>query len=121
MLIRSATVEDKGAIAELLRQLDYEMPEEQIARKIDLLTSHPDALLLIAEDEGGVQGFISLHFIPQVALDGDFCRISYFCVGEGRAQQGCGRPAGSRRRAGGRGAALRPDRGALPYAADARA
>ena len=90
MLIRSATVEDKGAIAELLRQLDYEMPAELLARKIELLNAHPDALLLVAEDEGEVQGFISLHFIPQVALAGDFCRISYFCVGEGARSKGVG-------------------------------
>ena len=25
-------------------------------------------------------GFVSLHFIPQLGAEGDFCRTSYFCV-----------------------------------------
>lgn len=35
-------------------------------------------------------GFISLHFIPQLALAGDFARISYFCIAEGERSRGLG-------------------------------
>jgi len=37
--------------------------------------------------DGRILGFISLHFIPQIALEGDFARISYFAVHE-RARGG---------------------------------
>ncbi|HTI09872.1 MAG TPA: GNAT family N-acetyltransferase [Puia sp.] len=37
--------------------------------------------------EAKILGFISLHFIPQIALEGDFARISYFAVHE-RARGG---------------------------------
>ncbi|WP_139803611.1 GNAT family N-acetyltransferase, partial [Cronobacter sakazakii] len=33
----------------------------------------------------------SLHFIPQLALKGDFCRISYFCVSSNARSKGIGR------------------------------
>ncbi|MCC9044471.1 GNAT family N-acetyltransferase [Myroides sp. M-43] len=36
--------------------------------------------LLVVEDERQVIAFISVHFIPQIALEGDFARISYFAV-----------------------------------------
>jgi GNAT superfamily N-acetyltransferase len=43
--------------------------------------------LLVYEEKGEILGFISLHFIPQIALEGDFARISYFAV-ERRAHGG---------------------------------
>ena len=38
-----------------------------------------------------MQGFIGLHFIVQLALPGDFCRITYFCVSEAARGLGVGR------------------------------
>ena len=91
MIVRSATVHDKDAIVKLLCQLDYPVTEDLVAQQIGRLLAHPDALLLVAEDGAQVQGFISLHFIPQLPLEGDFCRISYFCVGDGARSAGVGR------------------------------
>ena len=40
---------------------------------------------------GALLGVLSLHFIPQLALEGDFCRISYFCVSSNARSKGIGR------------------------------
>ena len=62
------------------------------ADKIARIAAHPDARLLVAQaGDGGVQGFIGLHFIVQLALPGDFCRITYFCVSEAARGLGVGR------------------------------
>jgi GNAT superfamily N-acetyltransferase len=90
MLIREAVVEDAIAIAYLLAQLDYPGTDEFIATKICQQLSHPDALLLVAEKDAQLLGFISLHFIPQLALVGDFCRVSYLCVSENARGLGLG-------------------------------
>lgn len=92
MQIRTATSEDSFAIAALLAQLDYPGTEAFMPRKIAQLTAHPDALLLVAQDEAGrLLGFIGLHFMIQLALPGDFCRITYFCVSEQARSAGVGR------------------------------
>ncbi|MES2103431.1 MAG: GNAT family N-acetyltransferase [Pseudomonadota bacterium] len=90
MQIRNAQLADAGAVAELLTQLDYSAAGF-IHEKIAALLRHPDALLLVAEQDGDVLGFISLHFIPQIALAGDFCRVSYFCVDNQQTSQGIGK------------------------------
>ena len=40
---------------------------------------------------GRILGLLSLHFIPQIAVEGDFARISYFAVDEGVRNGGIGR------------------------------
>ena len=90
MLIRDAQMADASALVELLVQLDYPAADF-IKEKIAALLRHPDSALLVAEQHGQVLGFISLHFIPQLALAGDFCRVSYFCVDSRQTSQGIGR------------------------------
>lgn len=82
ILTRPAAAADGAALVELLRQLGYPGTDAFIARRLRQLADHPDALLLVAEADGVVLGFISLHFMPQLALAGDFCRVSYLCVAE---------------------------------------
>ena len=40
--------------------------------------------------ENKVVAFISIHYIPQIALPGDFARISYFAVDEKYQNKGIG-------------------------------
>ncbi|MFY0479489.1 GNAT family N-acetyltransferase [Achromobacter marplatensis] len=92
MQIRTATTEDSAAIAALLTQLDYPGTASFVPQKIAQLAAHPDACLLVAEDRAGtLLGFIGLHFMIQLALPGDFCRITYFCVGDQARSAGVGR------------------------------
>jgi len=80
MLIRNAVVVDAPMITQLLGDLDYPNDPQAVAERIGKMANNADSLLLVAEQDGAVVGFISLHFIPQIALAGEFCRISYLCV-----------------------------------------
>ena len=88
--IRQPRVVDAMAIAELLESLGYSDTASFIDERIMQLLSHPDEDLLVAIDGDRIIGIISLHFIPQLALAGDFCRISYFCVSETARGAGVG-------------------------------
>lgn len=88
--IRTPAVADSAAIARLLAALGYPGTEAFIERRIAELIAHPDEVMLAAVRDGAVLGIISLHFIPQLALAGDFCRISYFCVSEEARGEGLG-------------------------------
>ncbi len=90
MQIRAAELGDSGAIAALLAVLGYPVTEPCITQSIQRQLDHPDAVLLVAAAENDVVGMISLHFIPQLGLPGDFCRISYFCVSPEVRGQGVG-------------------------------
>ena len=82
MVIREGTVQDAPVLAQLLGDLDYPNRSEAIAERVAKMAVNPDSRLLVAETEGQAVGFISLHFIPQIALAGEFCRISYLCVSD---------------------------------------
>ncbi len=75
----------------MLNQLDYPDTETFIKVKIVKLLIHPDEELLVYEDDGRVIAFISMHFIPQLAVKGDFARISYFTVDKTIRNKGIGR------------------------------
>jgi GNAT superfamily N-acetyltransferase len=80
MKVRTVQPDDTPALVALLEELGYPGGEAFVARRVGQLLAHPDALLLVAEADGVVLGTISLHFIAQLALAGDFCRIGYLCV-----------------------------------------
>lgn len=88
--IRPATVADSAVIAQLLDDLGYPVSLDFLTHSLQRQLDHPDAVLLVAEIEKAVVGVISLHFIPQLALPGDFCRISYLCVSPEARGQGIG-------------------------------
>lgn len=88
--LRAAGVGDAAALIDLLRQLGYPGTESFVARRLAQLGAHPDALVEVAEVDGVVRGVLSLHFIPQLALAGDFCRIAYLCVDEQARSLGIG-------------------------------
>lgn len=87
MSIRPARVSDWQQIRLLLDQLEYPGTEKFLEARIEQLVNDPNEALLVYEQADRILGFISLHFIPQIALEGDFARISYFAVHE-RARGG---------------------------------
>lgn len=93
MGIRTAKNSDWTAISHLLDQLEYPVTVSFLEEKIKKMTAHPDERLLVYEEgtEGRILAFISLHFIPQIALEGDFARISYFAVEDTARNHGIGR------------------------------
>ncbi|MGD1906472.1 MAG: GNAT family N-acetyltransferase [Leptolyngbyaceae cyanobacterium] len=91
MQIRTGQVQDSDAIAQLLIELDYPVVANAVASKIQQQHEDTKAALLVAVVGSQVLGFISAYFIPQLALAGDFCRISYFCVSPLAQHQGIGK------------------------------
>lgn len=88
--IRRAVIADSLSIMTLLESLGYPGTGQFIKTRIAQLSAHPDAELLVAIEDTEVVGVISLHFIPQIALAGDICRISYFCVASAARNKGIG-------------------------------
>lgn len=88
-MIRRAQPADTNAIRALIAQLDYD-PPINLEEKIRRLSANPDEVLLVYELDTEVVAFLSLHFIPQIAVDGDFARISYFAVKDSARNRGIG-------------------------------
>lgn len=88
--IRAAKWEDTQAICNLLKQMGYPQPLTLIQEKFEILHSDPKSQILIAEEEDKVCGFLSLYFIPQIALKGDFAKVCYLCVDENIRSKGVG-------------------------------
>lgn len=89
--IRLVKLEDAPAIVQLLEQLDYPNTEDFIQEKLRTLIAHPDEVFFVYELDDKVVAFMSLHFIPQIALRGDFARISYFAVDTDSRSHGIGK------------------------------
>ncbi|MEB6624569.1 GNAT family N-acetyltransferase [Acinetobacter pittii] len=90
MNIRSAKSEDTQAICDLLKQMGYPQPLALIQEKFEILHNDSNSQILIAEEKGKICGFLSLYFIPQIALQGDFAKICYLCVDENMRSKGVG-------------------------------
>ncbi|MEM6050768.1 GNAT family N-acetyltransferase [Erwinia sp. P7711] len=90
MKIRLAEAEDSFALSALLTELGYDNTQTFIERRLAQLMDDQTEELLVAVDGNTVLGFLSLHFIPQLALAGDFARVSYFCIAEGERSKGAG-------------------------------
>ncbi|WP_160139716.1 GNAT family N-acetyltransferase [Chryseobacterium sp. c4a] len=92
MNLRKMNEKDVEVVIKLLDQLGYPNTKEFLPSKIKSLLEDSDEYLIVAEDwEGNVIGFISIHIIPQIALKGDFARISYFSVEENYRSSGIGK------------------------------
>ena len=91
MSIRNATPEDHEAIKNLLDQLDYPNTEGFLHYKMIQLINQPSSALLVYESDGRVDAFMSINFIPQLGLEGDIARISYFAVNQSVRSKGIGR------------------------------
>jgi len=89
-MIRHAHQTDWLAIVRLLDQLDYPDTGKFMETRLAGLLDDPAEILLIWEDDTKILGFLSLHFIPQIALPGDFARISYFSIDETARSKGIG-------------------------------
>jgi GNAT superfamily N-acetyltransferase len=91
MSIRNATPGDWEGISRLLTQLEYPDTAAFIQSKLERMLNDPAETLLVWAEPPNILGFLSLHFIPQIALEGDFARISYFAVDNDARSHGIGR------------------------------
>lgn len=100
MPIRPARPSDAAGIGRLLTQLEYPGTEEFLEIRLATMLQDPAETLLVWEEPADqehsigpprILALLSLHFIPQIALRGDFARISYFVVDDSTRSQGIGR------------------------------
>lgn len=91
MAIRKAEKQDASQIRTLLEQLGYPTADGLIESKLDLMLLHPDERIFVYEEDHQLFAIMSLHFIPQLALPGDFAFISYFVVDETVRSKGIGK------------------------------
>lgn len=91
MGIRTANVADWKQISLLLNQLDYPDTETFLIEKIETLLTEPNEELLVYDKDSRIIALISIHFMPQLAVKGDFARISYFAVDKNIRGIGIGR------------------------------
>ncbi|MDQ7092328.1 GNAT family N-acetyltransferase [Desulfosporosinus sp. PR] len=91
MGVRKAKTADWEKIQILLEQLGYPTRGSFLKVKLSTLLNDPDEELLVYDSGTEVVAVISLHFIPQLALEGDFARISYFAIEEKMRDRGIGR------------------------------
>ena len=91
MSIRNATLHDYEAIKELLNQLDYTGTDSFLLSKMELLINQPNSQLLVYDLDAKVVAFIAIDFITQLALQGDFARITYFAVDRSVRNVGIGK------------------------------
>lgn len=89
-VIRPARADDADAIARLLDQLGYPGAASFLPERIQALRADPGETLVVAELDGAVLGVLSLHIIPQLAVEGSFARVSYLVVDEAKTGQGIG-------------------------------
>jgi GNAT superfamily N-acetyltransferase len=90
-MIRIARHTDAPAISRLLDQLEYPGTESFLPDKLLRMLEDPAETILVWEsDDGSILGLLSLHIIPQIALSGDFARISYFAVDTTARSHGIG-------------------------------
>lgn len=90
MNIRLAQWEDTETICYLLKQMGYSQPLKVVQEQFQILSKDPNAITLVAVNDLKVYGVLSLYFIPQIALQGDFAKIYYLCVDEKMRSKGVG-------------------------------
>jgi ribosomal protein S18 acetylase RimI-like enzyme len=88
--LREARAADSTAVAELLGELGYPSSPEQAAERIKRIAADPSTLLMVAEVEGELAGFIVLHVQNLVERDDPGCEVAGLVVGERFRRQGIG-------------------------------
>ena len=82
MNIRTANFHDSPAIKSLLEQLGYKSRLSTLIDQLERLFKKEDHQVLVYELNKEVVGFVSVHYLPQLAFDGGLMIISYFSIDE---------------------------------------
>lgn len=91
--VRTARIDDAEAFIPLLSSLGYPSSLSSLKTRISSILTNPDAVLLVAVSTSSDEavGLISLHFIPQLGIEGDVARIGFFVVDEKHHGAGIGK------------------------------
>jgi GNAT superfamily N-acetyltransferase len=86
--IRVADQRDTGAIAPLLGQLGYPATALELGERLERLTDHPDAEVLVAELDGEVVGVAAYQVIDLLERPDPQCRITALVVDDRYRRRG---------------------------------
>ena len=89
VLIRPATGRDSPAICPLLLQLGYRRTADDLAQSLSLATEGQSAF--VAETDGKINGFMSLHMIDWLHRPDPVVRLGAVVVDENYRRDGIGR------------------------------
>lgn len=89
--IRPAEARDCEAVFALLKQMGYPDTANFAEARFRKLLADPDEYIIVAEKDGVISGFFSMHIIPMIAHPSDFARLSYLCVDENLRSSGIGK------------------------------
>lgn len=90
LTIRPARPSDVPALAVLSAQLGYPAPPERVARRLEAVQAQPGHVVLVAEADGRVAGWIHLFVIRSLLSEGGV-EVEGLVVDEQRRGQGVGR------------------------------
>jgi GNAT superfamily N-acetyltransferase len=88
--LRNVQAGDCAAFAGLLEELGYPSTAEQAAERIQRIDKDPSTLVIVAEVEGELAGFVALHIQNLVERDDPGCSVAGIVVGERFRRQGIG-------------------------------
>lgn len=88
MKIRTATYHDAAAIKLLMATLGYKTSVSLLVDQLENLFDGINHQVFVYELGKDVVGFISVHFIPQLAFEGEVVFISYLSVDDTIKDQG---------------------------------
>jgi N-acetylglutamate synthase-like GNAT family acetyltransferase len=91
MNIRKATLADQAALSDLLDQLGYPGTGDFLSANLERMLGQPQSEVLVYESDGEILGLIAFDFLTQLAVKGDFARISCFAVDENARSMGVGK------------------------------
>jgi ribosomal protein S18 acetylase RimI-like enzyme len=74
----------------LLSELGYPSSAEQAAQRIERIAADPSTLLIVAEADGELAGFVALHVQNLVERDEPGCEVAGLVVAERFRRQGIG-------------------------------
>lgn len=91
MTIRNATYRDAPSIRLLLLALGYEATTSKLILMVQTTFIDKANELLVAVSGGYVVGFVAVHYLPQLGVDGDLALISYLVVDQDMQGKGIGK------------------------------
>lgn len=80
--IRKATYRDAPGIKGLLEVLGYTSRTSHLVSQLDMMAEKEDHEVFVYELNKEVLGFVSVHYLPQLAFDGGLMIITYLSVDE---------------------------------------
>jgi GNAT superfamily N-acetyltransferase len=90
-IIRNATYHDAPEIRNLLEALGYKTSISMLVDQLKVLFGKEGHEVWVYELRKEVVGFVSVHYLPQLAFDGGVMIISYFSVDEAVKDTGIAR------------------------------